>query len=197
MNVRDSFLHITSRVMIYIGNLFPLFVLVYMMYFNSEYTCYALAMMFISILTLFYWKVLLNASTNTKSRNVKNLKIKEAKDSTSAIMAYVLTYITSIPALLFFRGLTGLIILLFILLFFYLVSFELKIAFYNPLLYLFRYKMYQIETEEHAEGYLIAKIGGINYKPLGEMKTVQLDDFIFIVRQSRKKINSNDVDEYF
>ena len=93
-------------------------------------------------------------------------------------------------------GIRGLLVLFILLVVIYLVLYENKIAFFNPLLSLFGYKMYQIETESPDTGqiyggYLIVHVEGTDSKPFGKILAAQIDDFTFISRKVKKNGNSN------
>lgn len=183
ISIAASFGKTLGRIIIFIGNLSPLFIVVFIIYFGSPYSVYTLCMMLASLLLLAYWKILLNVSMKPGSRNTKPLEIKSATDSSSAIISYFLTYTISIPSVSVVGGIKGLFLLLILLIVIYLVLYENRIAFYNPFLFLFKYKMYQIETTELAVGYLITKVGGVEFKPQGTIKAIQIDDFIYVARR--------------
>ena len=171
------------RIIIFIGNLFPLFIVVSVIYYGSPYSVFTGCITLASFVLLFFWAKLLKASDKPGSRNTKALEIKNATDSSSAIIGYFLTYTVSIPSVSVVGGIKGLIILLILLIMMYLVLYENKIAFYNPFLFIFKYKMYQIETTGLALGYLITKVNGIEFRPKGTINAVQIDDFIYVARR--------------
>jgi hypothetical protein len=185
MNIAAYLGKALARIMIFIGNLFPLFLVVFIIYFNSPYEFLTIIIMLASFILLFFWKYLLGASYKTGSRNTKTLEIKTSSDSSSSIIGYFLTYTVSIPSIAVVGGIKGLIILFILLIMIYLVLYENKIAFYNPFLFLFKYKMYHIETTEMALGYLITKVDGNEYRPNGRINAVQIDDFIYVARRTQ------------
>ena len=183
MNIAANLGRTLVRIIIFIGNLFPLFMVVFIIYLGSPYSLFTGIMTLASFLLLFYWTILLKASDKPGSRNTKALEIKNSTDSSSAIIGYFLTYTVSIPSVSVVGGIKGLIILFILLIIIYLVLYENKIAFYNPFLFLFKYKMYQIETTAMALGYLITKVNGIEFNPQGTIIAVQIDDFIYVARR--------------
>ena len=181
-DITGNFNKLLERIVIFVGNLSPLFIIVFIIYLGTPYLIYTLAVMLISITLEFYWVKLLKLSQDSGPNNVKSFTIKNASDSTTAIMSYFLTYTVSVPAISVIGGIKGFIVLLVLLIVIYLVLYENRIAFYNPFLFLFKYKMYHFETTELGEGYLISKVIGIDFRPQGLTKAVQIDDFIYITK---------------
>ncbi len=176
-------LRFLGRLAIFLGNFAPLFAVVLIIYWGTPEQTVSEALTVASFSCLLYWHHLLSASTKkTVKYAIKDLKIRESDDPISAIIGYFLTYTVSLPSVAVIGGLKGLSVLLSLLVVIYLALYENKIAFFNPFLTLFSYKMYRIETEDEAQGYLIVKIKGIDWKPSGTVQAVALDDFLYISR---------------
>jgi hypothetical protein len=193
----DYFERFSGRLMVFFGNLSPLFLITFIIYFGTPEELLTVAITVLSIVSLGYWKHILGARYSPKIKyNIKELSVKNAYDPTSAIIGYFLTYTVSLPSVAIVGGIRGLIVLLVLLVVIYLVFYENRIAFFNPLLSLFSYKMYQIETESSEighkyNGYLIVKIEGTDSKPYGKILAAQIDDFMFISRKIKKNGDSN------
>ena len=110
-----------GRLVIFIGNLFPLFIIVSIIYSSSGYSASVYVFTFLSFLSLFYWKYILKASKYPGARSVKLLEIKTANDSSSSIISYFLTYTVSIPSVSVIGGIKGLLVLVVLLFVIYLV----------------------------------------------------------------------------
>lgn len=171
----------------FIGNLSPLFLILFVIYYGTTY-CYIQIILFVSsVLCVFYWKWILKLQYDGKtSKSIKQLDIRVADDASSAIITYFLTYAVSLPSVAVIGGLKGIIVLIILLFVIYIVTTENRISLFNPILFVFHYKMYRIETKEQFIGYLIVKIGGNDRKPNGITNAVQIDDFTYIERKPTK-----------
>ncbi len=186
MVIIESFKRNVSRITIFLGDLPPLFFIVYIIYFNTPYSTYTLIVLAVSIAMAFYWKVILSLANDSKNRNVKSLDIENASDSTTAILGYFLTYTVSVPSISIIGGVKGLIVLSVLLGVIYLVLYENRVILYNPFLSLFKYRMYHIQTKDKADGYILIRVAGINYEPSGFVTAVQIDDFFYIASQKKQ-----------
>lgn len=186
MAIIESLKRNVSRITIFIGDLPPLFFIVYVIYFNTPYSIYTLVVLAVSIAMAFYWKVILNLADDSKDKNVKSLDIENSSDSTTAILGYFLTYTVSVPSISIIGGAKGLIVLSILLGVIYLVLYENRVILYNPFLSLFKYRMYRIQTKDKADGYILIRVAGINYEPRGLVTAVQIDDFFYIASQKKQ-----------
>jgi hypothetical protein len=186
MVIIESLKRNVSRITIFIGDLPPLFFIVYVIYFNTPYSIYTLVVLAVSIAMAFYWKVILNLADDSKDKNVKSLDIENSSDSTTAILGYFLTYTVSVPSISIIGGAKGLIVLSILLGVIYLVLYENRVILYNPFLSLFKYRMYRIQTKDKADGYILIRVAGINYEPRGLVTAVQIDDFFYIASQKKQ-----------
>ena len=186
MVIIESLKRNVSRITIFIGDLPPLFLIVYVIYFNTPYSIYTLVVLAVSIAMAFYWKVILNLADDSKDKNVKSLDIENSSDSTTAILGYFLTYTVSVPSISIIGGAKGLIVLSILLGVIYLVLYENRVILYNPFLSLFKYRMYRIQTKDKADGYILIRVAGINYEPRGLVTAVQIDDFFYIASQKKQ-----------
>ena len=186
MAIIESLKRNVSRITIFIGDLPPLFFIVYVIYFNTPYSIYTLVVLAVSIAMAFYWKVILNLADDSKDKNVKSLDIENSSDSTTAILGYFLTYTVSVPSISIIGGAKGLIVLSILLGVIYLVLYENRVILYNPFLSLFKYRMYRIQTKDKADGYILIRVAGINYEPSGIVTAVQIDDFFYIASQKKQ-----------
>lgn len=186
MAIIESLKRNVSRITIFIGDLPPLFLIVYVIYFNTPYSIYTLVILAVSIAMAFYWKVILNLADDSKDKNVKSLDIENSSDSTTAILGYFLTYTVSVPSISIIGGAKGLIVLSILLGVIYLVLYENRVILYNPFLSLFKYRMYRIQTKDKADGYILIRVAGINYEPSGIVTAVQIDDFFYIASQKKQ-----------
>lgn len=186
MVIIESLKRNVSRITIFIGDLPPLFFIVYVIYFNTPYSIYTLVVLAVSIAMAFYWKVILNLADDSKDKNVKSLDIENSSDSTTAILGYFLTYTVSVPSISIIGGAKGLIVLSILLGVIYLVLYENRVILYNPFLSLFKYRMYRIQTKDKADGYILIRVAGINYEPSGIVTAVQIDDFFYIASQKKQ-----------
>ena len=186
MAIIESLKRNVSRITIFIGDLPPLFLIVYVIYFNTPYSIYTLVVLAVSIAMAFYWKVILNLADDSKDKNVKSLDIENSSDSTTAILGYFLTYTVSVPSISIIGGAKGLIVLSILLGVIYLVLYENRVILYNPFLSLFKYRMYRIQTKDKADGYILIRVAGINYEPRGLVTAVQIDDFFYIASQKKQ-----------
>lgn len=186
MAIIESLKRNVSRITIFIGDLPPLFLIVYVIYFNTPYSIYTLVILAVSIAMAFYWKVILNLADDSKDKNVKSLDIENSSDSTTAILGYFLTYTVSVPSISIIGGAKGLIVLSILLGVIYLVLYENRVILYNPFLSLFKYRMYRIQTKDKADGYILIRVAGINYEPRGLVTAVQIDDFFYIASQKKQ-----------
>ena len=71
MVIIESLKRNVSRITIFIGDLSPLFLIVYIIYFNTPYSIYTLVVLAVSIAMAFYWKVILNLADDSKEINKK------------------------------------------------------------------------------------------------------------------------------
>ena len=68
MVIIESLKRNVSRITIFIGDLPPLFFIVYVIYFNTPYSIYTLVVLAVSIAMAFYWKVILNLADDSKDK---------------------------------------------------------------------------------------------------------------------------------
>lgn len=183
-------MNIFGRTILFLGNISPLLLIIDIIYYPHYFLLLITITILFFIFNIYWYKILKDAKEANKTGN-EILNISHLNDMGFLVISYFLTYTLSIPSVAIVGGIKGLLILLILLFIIYISLWNSKLLLYNPFLFLFGYKIYQIKTNAGAIGYLLLKKGPIEYEIKGEVKVIRIDDYIYLLKDSYEPADLN------
>lgn len=167
-----------QSVLVFIGNFFPLFAIIYVVYVGFVVSLYLLPLAG-SALCILIWAQLLNKNYLEKRCENEHYEVTEIEDMGKDVIAYFLSYSVSLPSVLFLSPDKGLFVLFIILIMIFILFNNNKIMLFNPFLSVKGYYEFEAKIKNGPSIYLISKR---RIKTDEKLDLYKLNEFLYLVK---------------
>ena len=168
-----------QSVLAFIGNFFPLFAIIYVVYVGFVVSLYLLPLAGIALCNLI-WAQLLNKDYLERHSENEHYEVTEIEDMGKDVIAYFLSYSVSLPSVLFLSPDKGLFVLFIALFLIFILFNNNKIMLFNPFLSVKGYHEFEAKIKNGPSIYLISK-QRINIDE--KLDLYKLNEFLYLVKR--------------
>jgi hypothetical protein len=174
------------RIIAFMGNFSPLFLVVYVIYFDFQVNLYLFPVSLTFLCNLIWLHIL--GKRNVTDSHIQDFEVRSANDMGHQVTGYFLSYALSLPAVAIVGGLKGAVILAILLTLVFVLSHGSRIMLFNPFLSVFGYRIFEVELTSGSRAFFLSRDKMISAEQT--MTAAEIEDYVYVVISTRRHLAS-------